>query len=439
MQEKRGSQACTPASGRTSTEARTAPGVASDKCPSGARRPRKTRDGHFTTRIQHLKGLALQQANRGEDYAYYAPRIGPGLTLACVPDRGQPQAEPLGLSPVPNSPEEALPGTSIEDGSKAAVGRRPARNGLKGISSKGLRNVKDTLICLDDVSSKLAFITYSLPDEDYVHFLQGARWEVFQRKTIDLWAQYLKSEGAPAIVLQVAEIGGRRLNRVDQPMPHLHLVVYGWNQKRRDGAFLINKQINEEILARACAYAGLPSRKRQAACNVQQVKFSVKGYLSKYLTKEGPKGGVAFKPEHEGCVPRQWWNRSADLKAFVDGHYFKLPPAFCAFVVREQKRLERVGVGRAFVVQGAPYAYFGSTKHYEITAFHFFSPEHVAWFIEMYGAWRSNPNHWGREVDRWLDERDVSRDNSTIVPLPNLHPTNYRHHFWLDTFFDLTE
>ena len=103
----------------------------------------------------------------------------------------------------------------------------------------------------------------------------------------------------------------------------------------------------------------------------------------------------------------------------------------------ERRRLEQMGLGHAFVVEGSKYQYFGQERRYEITAFRFLSPEHTAAAWEAYLAWRSSPNQWGREADRWLDERHASGDNSTTVPLPNLHPTNYKHAFLLDEWFDL--
>ena len=135
MQEKRGSQACTPASGRTSTAARTAPDAGSDKGPNRAERRNQRRKGHFTTRQQRLKGLASRLHGRGEGFAYFPPEVGPEQIVYCVPDRGPAQREPVGLSPVTNSPEGDEETPSIEDGFIAASGRRPARNGMKGSAS----------------------------------------------------------------------------------------------------------------------------------------------------------------------------------------------------------------------------------------------------------------------------------------------------------------
>lgn len=437
MQEIRGSQACTASSGGTSTEAGTAPGAGSDKRPNRAQRRGKTRKGHFTTRQQRLKGLASRLHGRGEGFAYFAPQVGPEQVVYCVPDRGPAQRGPVGLSPVTNSQGVPEGTTSIESDSKPLSGRWPARNGMKGIASKALRDIKRSFKCISDFSRRCAFITYSLPNEDYEDLKRLGTLPVLQRRLCDRLAQYLKKHDQPALVIQVVEIGEKRYKRLDQPMPHFHLVVYGWGLRKKDGAFLLNPQINEEILAKACQDARLPSRERPAACQIQGVKYDAGAYLSKYLTKAPPNGQEQWPEEHAALIPRQWWNRSADLKRFVDGHLFHLPPEFCAFVVMEQKRLERMALGHAFVVKGSKYLYFGEKRHYEITAFRFNSPEHTAAALEAYVAWRSSPNQWGREVDRWLDERDASRDNSTTVPLPNLHPTNYRHSFLLDEWFDL--
>ena len=438
MQEIQGSQACTASSGGTSTEARTAPDAGSDKRPNRAERRNQRRKGHFTTRQQHLKVLVGLHAGTGETHAYYGPAMGPEQVIYCVPDRGPAQRGPVGLSPVSNSQGIDPHDVSIEDASKAAFGRRPARNGLKGPSKRALRDIKRTFKCTSDFSRRCGFVTYSLLDADYEDLKRMGTLSVLQRRIIDRWAQYQKKHDQPALAIQVVEIGEKRYKRTDSPMPHFHLVVYGWGLRKKDGAFLLNKEINEEILAKACQDAGLPSRERPAACQIQGVKYDAGSYLSKYLTKGPPKGMETFPEEHHDLIPRQWWNRSADLKRFVDGHLINFPPDFCAFIVMERQRLERMGLGNAFIVEGSTYQYFGETRRYEITAFRFNSPEHTAAAWEAYLAWRSSPNEWGREADRWLDERHDSGDNSTTVPLPNLHPTNYRHSFLLDEWFDLS-
>lgn len=409
----------------------------SDKGPSRAKRPGKKRKGSFTTRQQHLKGLVGLHAGRGESFGYCPPVLGPEQVIYCVPDRGPAERGPVGLSPVRNSQGVPEAEPSIESDSKGAVGRRPARNGMKGPAKQALRDIKRTFKCTSDFSSRCAFVTYSLPDEDYEDLRRLGSLSVLQRRFCDRWAQYLKKHDQPALVIQVVEIGDKRYKRTDQPMPHFHLVVYGWDLRKKDGAYLLSRDVNEEIFAKACQDAGLPSRERQAACQIKKVKYDAGSYLSKYLTKGPPKGQETFPEEHEALIPRQWWNRSQDLKRFCDGHLINFPPDFCAFIVMERKRLEGMQLGHAFVVQGGKYKYLGAERRYEFTAFRFYSPEHTAAGWEAYLAWKSSPNQWGREVDRWLDERHDSGDNSTIVPLPNLHPTNYRHSFLLDEWFDL--
>ena len=97
--------------------------------------------------------------------------------------------------------------------------------------------------------------------------------------------------------------------------------------------------VMDELVAKACQYAGLESRERPAASNISGIRHRVGAYMSKYLTKQMPVTPESLPKEWEELIPRQWFNQSKACKAMVDGATVELPPAFSAFVVRQQNCL----------------------------------------------------------------------------------------------------
>jgi hypothetical protein len=146
----------------------------------------------------------------------------------------------------------------------------------------------------------------------------------------------------------------------------------------------------DELVSKACQYAGLPSRHRPAASRVEPIRHSVASYLSKYLTKQLPVCLSEVSPEMQELIPRQWWNRSEACKAMLEGCLIKLPPAFAAFLVRNQIFLEREELGRG----GMRRVGWKRTKlcdmPIEVFCFKFRSPEALMQAMEYFALWVEN-------------------------------------------------
>ena len=188
--------------------------------------------------------------------------------------------------------------------------------------------------------------TVSLPDEDYFRLSRSGNWAKFQTRIHDLLVRYLKAHGDGAMVVGVCEIGPKRFSSTGVPMPHIHVITSGWGSRRPDGQWLLCPDAMDELVAKACQYAGLPLAERPAASRVEPVRHSVASYLSKYLTKEMPVKAEDLPEQWQSLIPHQWWFRSAACKALVEGCLIKLPPAFAAFVARCHGKLEGLGLGR---------------------------------------------------------------------------------------------
>ena len=227
----------------------------------------------------------------------------------------------------------------------------------------------------------------TLTDDDYLALAASRKWPEFQRRVIDLLVRYLKSYGDEAVVIACVEIGGKRFARTGRPDPHIHVITSGWGRRRPDGQWLLCADAMDELVAKACQYAGLPLAPRPAASSIDRVRHSVASYMSKYLTKQCPVNVESIDADWQELIPRQWWNQSEACKALVDGCLFKLPRSFAAFVVRNSVLLEKLGMGRGGnVVVGHK-----KTKLHdlpiEVFRFRFKTPEFLQQAMELFAVW----------------------------------------------------
>ena len=161
----------------------------------------------------------------------------------------------------------------------------------------------------------------------------------------------------------------------------------GYDTKDANGRFLLSPVVCDELVAKACQYAGLPLRERPSASQVAPIRHGVGAYMSKYLTKQIP-----VKPEDMAgpwaeLIPRQWFNQSKACKSMCDGVMIKLPPAFSAFVVRQQKLLEQFGCGQGGVRTVGYKKRKIEDVPIEVFCFVFVSPEKLHEALELFCMW----------------------------------------------------
>jgi hypothetical protein len=232
--------------------------------------------------------------------------------------------------------------------------------------------------------------TVSLTDNDYLELAASRKWPEFQRRVVDLLIRYLKAHGDEAVVIAAVEIGSERFARTGRPDPHMHIVTTGWGRRHPDGDWLLRPDRMDELVAKACQYAGLPPVERPSASRVERILHSVASYMSKYLTKSVPVDVDSIDAKWHELIPRQWWNQSEACKALVDGCLFKLPRSFAAFIVKNSVLLENLGMGRGGnVVVGHK-----KTKLHdlpmEVFRFRFKTPELLKQAIGIFLVWVEN-------------------------------------------------
>ena len=339
------------------------------------RRPRGLRK-----RLHAVRRLVAELPGQGRAYAYASACVGPDLQVWAVPRHGEDDCPPLGLSVPRNS-------------------QNKPRQGLKGITPQGRKNVRWSCRLLEDMRKRLAMWTVTLTDDDYLALSISGNWPKFQRRIHDLLVRHLKAHGDQALCVGVCEIGSKRFARTGRPDPHIHVITSGWGSRRPDGQWLLGADVMDELVAKACQYAGLPSAERPSASRLEPVRHSVASYMSKYLTKELPVDVEQVDESMKSLLPRQWWFRSATCKAMVEGCLIKLPPAFSAFVVRHLSLLEQLGLGRG------GYAVVGYRKTklvdvpIEMLRFRFRTTQCLWQALELFACWVFN--------DEQLDAREL--------------------------------
>jgi hypothetical protein len=88
----------------------------------------------------------------------------------------------------------------------------------------------------------------------------------------------------------------------------------------------------------------------KSAGNVQQVRKSVRAYLSKYMTKGGNDTAPHLGGQWEPLLPRQWWFWSRPLRDWVLKHVFPIAFPLVAWVHLYREELQKLGLLRVRVL-----------------------------------------------------------------------------------------
>lgn len=207
--------------------------------------------------------------------------------------------ERLGLSNVSNFDKKP----------KASV-----RYGLKGITSKGKRIVRNACYLLEKETDRrfLTFATVTLPELPYEQMLAiHMQWH----KVVEAYRREIRRElvkkGLPAEIIGVTEIQPKRWEKTGLPVLHCHFV---WLGRKRGDDWAVSTARHDEIW-RAAVMSVVPSviADFSASANMQAVKKSAENYLSKYMSKGAADIAVVIKAGLKDLLPKQWWSCSRSL------------------------------------------------------------------------------------------------------------------------------
>ena len=147
----------------------------------------------------------------------------------------------------------------------------------------------------------------------------------------------------------------------------------------------------------------------RSAGNVQQVKKSVRAYLSKYMTKGSGDVEPWVGTEGETLLPRQWWFWSKPLRAFVLAHVFPIVFDFLVWVHNNRKEIEEAGLARFRVL---PLSDPAAPLTYEVSWLR------CSFLAELVCLW--SEDQW--DVQWWRGYRLITHHNSNGCSHPRQHP-----------------
>lgn len=249
-----------------------------------------------------------------------------GCSAEPTAERGvEPKAEPLGSSIAPNS-------------------KRAPRHGLNGLPAAGRKQISRALALLEEMRPLLSFWTVTLPTESLNALCRAGTLPAFQDRVRKELARLLTRAGLPDLVVGVAELQPKRSRAEGRPCPHWHIVFQG--RRTRGSAWALSREQLDGVIAAALASAGVRAHDLHSAGNVQQVKRSVRAYLSKYMTKGSGDCARWIGGAHEELIPRQWWFWTRSLRRWVLKHVFPLAFEFLAWIHEHRRELEEQGLLR---------------------------------------------------------------------------------------------
>ncbi len=227
------------------------------------------------------------------------PVLGPCLLR--MPVRGH---VALGLFPLDNSDK---------------ISKMPKRYGLKGITTKGRRTVRNACYVLQrDFGEKfLTFSTVTLPDlsaEDMEVLHEG--WhhivELYRLKM----GRALRDKGLPGQICGVTEIQEKRWKRSGAPVLHCHFVFVG---RKRGQGWAISTAEHDLLWSQAISTVlGREITNVHAAAQLKRVDGCPDTYLGKYVSKGAASVEIVKQAGLAHWLPRQWWNCSRKLAKQIE-------------------------------------------------------------------------------------------------------------------------
>jgi len=205
--------------------------------------------------------------------------------------------------------------------------------GQNGITKLGQRKLKSGLALLERIYGieRLTLVTMTLPSEDYgldavdlYHIANN--WGLLKKRYFQEVRRLLQRRGAPEYIAEVTELQNKRFKKYGEVAPHLHFVFVG-KKDARSLAYYIKpaelRAIWRRCLTNLCGYSKRDVNVK-ASCNMQQIKSSAVGYLSKYMSKGKDDCDRVKEAGLESCLPKQWWGLHGGLRDLVEDYTHEL-------------------------------------------------------------------------------------------------------------------
>lgn len=194
---------------------------------------------------------------------------------------------------------------------------RCEKYGKGGITSYGRKMVKSAATLIQKMPGKRAtFATVTMPTlpPDLRRELALA-WPELLRQMLQWLSRQLKKSGLPGLVCSVTEVQPGRLVEHKEAYLHLHLV---WpNHGGRYGEWAVDCVALRAWCSEFLQRRGIWVADAWVNVDVQQVKKTAAGYLSKYMSKGASEIEEFAKDCGWDAIPGQWWNLTKPARDMV--------------------------------------------------------------------------------------------------------------------------
>lgn len=224
-----------------------------------------------------------------------------------------------GLSPEERAAKSVPPlGLAIGANSHSEDDGAPQKRGLNGITSYGRRLVRNSVEMLERAYGvkNLGFATMTLPNLEYEEFWNvSSNWGDVVRVFYQSISRKLAARMLPPFYVGVTELQPERTARSEVPALHIHFVFVG--RRRGEKGWRISPAEFREAWRSAVSRYCWGEYDWSATENVQGVRHTASGYLSKYMSK-GCEGVGDMRRDGTGwALPHSWYNISLRLKRKV--------------------------------------------------------------------------------------------------------------------------
>ena len=221
--------------------------------------------------------------------------------------------------------------------------REYKQRGINGLRGEAKRRLRSACVLLERVYTKkcLSFLTCTVPVKgSRATRIINEQWGKITGKFFQELKRLLERKNLPTDYVYVTELQPERLKNRKEVAPHLHIVFVGRLPRK---AWAISVQEIRNLWNRIISNHYEGKFDGSASTRIEQIKHSVRNYLTKYMTKHT---SVLVMVKDLGLseqLPRQWWGITRNLGTAIDASIQKLDESLTNYIERNLERFKQYG------------------------------------------------------------------------------------------------
>jgi hypothetical protein len=204
-------------------------------------------------------------------------------------------------------------------GSSLVANSPKAKRGLRGISNRAARSVRNMAFILEREygNKRLSFTTVTLPElSKSDHDNVTRNWaSVVKDFFKDVGREYYRKSKKDFEYVAVTEVQEKRFERTGYVGLHIHFVYLG--RLTNKGNWILSSGEIRDSWSKAVSKFCSEEYAFNASENCQRVRKSAEGYLGKYLTKGSKTVRRIIDEGYSHNLPSTWYSRSLSLSRRV--------------------------------------------------------------------------------------------------------------------------